>query len=185
MVDMLELTGTTTAAAALLGISQSSVSRRYRALARELDLMHDPGAPIGLRYGNTAWMRKLREGINSNRLAQWVLRVGVPMEVWSECLFDPRCQWVGLPGEVIQEWPRLLAEELLVGVVTGHPPDGDPTEGLCCCCLPAEWIPLTSPWLISRADGVVRRIVDTICSTIAHEQLVEVRGDQHRRGGLA
>jgi len=87
------------------------------------------------------------------------------MEVGSECLFDPRCQWVGLPGEVIQEWPRLLAEELLVGVVTGHPPDGDPTEGLCCCCLPAEWIPLTSPWLISRADGVVRRIVDTICPT--------------------
>lgn len=168
MVDMLELTGTTTAAAAQLGISQSSVSRRYRALARDLDLVHDPGAPIGLRYGNTVWMRKLREGINGHRLARGVLRVGVPMGVWSACRAQPQCQWVGLPAEVIQEWPRLLEEELLDGVVTGHPPELEPTDGLCCCCLPAEWVPLSPPWLISRNDGMVRTVVETICSPIGN-----------------
>ena len=66
MVDMLELTGTTTAAAEQLGISQPTVSRRYQALARELDLKHDPSAVIGRRYGSTSWMQTLRQGVNSH-----------------------------------------------------------------------------------------------------------------------
>lgn len=51
LVDLLELTGSTSAAQS--GLSQPSVSRRYRALAADLGLQHVPHDPIGKRYGHT------------------------------------------------------------------------------------------------------------------------------------
>ena len=69
LVDLLELTGSTTASAAQIGLSQPSVSRRYRALAADLGLQRLPGYPIGKRYGHTPWLQLLRQGIKSHRLA--------------------------------------------------------------------------------------------------------------------
>ncbi len=62
LVDFLELTGSTTASAAQIGLSQPSVSRRYRALAAELGLQRLTDEPIGKRYGHAPWLQLLRRG---------------------------------------------------------------------------------------------------------------------------
>ena len=49
LVDVLELTGSTTASAAQIGLSQASVSRRCRALARKLGLQRLAAASMGKR----------------------------------------------------------------------------------------------------------------------------------------
>ena len=81
MVDLLELTGSTTAAAQLLQMSQPSVSRRYRMLAQDLCLERQNHRPIGRRYGDTDWMALLRRGVNRHRLACGVLAL-VPPPLW-------------------------------------------------------------------------------------------------------
>ncbi len=53
LVDLLELTGSTTASAVQSGLSQPSVSRRYRSVAVDLGLQYVPHDPIGKRYGHT------------------------------------------------------------------------------------------------------------------------------------
>ena len=63
LVDFLELTGSTTASAAQIGLSQPSVSRRYRAVAADLELQRLPGDPIGKRYGHTPWLQLLPAGL--------------------------------------------------------------------------------------------------------------------------
>lgn len=76
MIDLLELTGSTTATAELLTMSQPNVSRRYRSVARDLGLERRSDAPIGRRFGHTPWITLLRRGVNHHRLANGVLRVG-------------------------------------------------------------------------------------------------------------
>ena len=164
MVDMLELTGSTTAAAEQLGISQSSVSRRYRALAGDLELMHDPSAVIGKRYGSTEWMRTLRQGVNSHRLARGVLRLGAPMELWPCCKDQPWCHWVGLPSTAMEEWRQLFKEELLDGVVMGRPAKTDETVAVYQSRLPTGCAPDPLTWLIIRAHEPVINIVKAIGS---------------------
>lgn len=62
LVDLLELTGSTTASAAQIGLSQPSVSRRYRALAAELGLQRLTDEPIGKRFGHAPLLQLLRRG---------------------------------------------------------------------------------------------------------------------------
>jgi hypothetical protein len=62
LVDLLELTGSTTASAAQIGLSQPSVSHRYRSLAAELGLQRLTDKPIGKSYGHTPWLQLLRRG---------------------------------------------------------------------------------------------------------------------------
>ena len=68
MIDLLELTGSTTATAELLAMSQPSVSRRYRTMARDLGLQRQNDAPVGRRFSDTPWVGWLRKGVNYHRL---------------------------------------------------------------------------------------------------------------------
>ena len=69
MLDLLELTGSTTATAEMLTMSQPSVSRRYRSVARDLGLARQSDAPLGRRFADAPWIPYLRRGINHHRLA--------------------------------------------------------------------------------------------------------------------
>jgi len=57
IIDLLELTGSTTATAALLAMSQPSVSRRYQKLVRDLGLRRQNDAPVGLALDRLAEKR--------------------------------------------------------------------------------------------------------------------------------
>lgn len=120
MVDLLELTGSTTAAAAMLQISQPSVSRRYRALAGELGLGRGSGKPLGRRYGDTAWLDLLRRGVNRHRHGCGVLRVGGPPHLGGAMGQLDWIEWVGLSGKAQAQWQQLLQLDLLDAVVMEH-----------------------------------------------------------------
>jgi hypothetical protein len=117
LVDMLELTGSTVAAAQLLNLSQPSVSRRYRRLAAELGLQPNRRDKPGRRFCDADWMRLLRQGVNRHRLDCGVLRLGGPAaaekwigrSVWAE--------WIPLPTVSLAHANELLLHELLDGVV--------------------------------------------------------------------
>jgi len=118
LVDMLELTGSTAAAAQLLNVSQSSVSRRYRRIATELGLERSRSdrAP-GRRYGDADWMRLLRQGVNRHRIDCGVLRLGGPAKAEALISRWGRTEWIGLPGVTMAHADELLQEELLDGLV--------------------------------------------------------------------
>jgi hypothetical protein len=116
MVDFLELTGTTTAAAQLLNLSQPSVSRRYRSLADDLGLERQIQRPFGRRYSDADWMSLLRRGVNRHRLSCGVLRIGgLPslIEGFRDCRW---IQWVPLDRQANAHWPQLLELDLLDAV---------------------------------------------------------------------
>ena len=52
MIDLLEITGSTTATAEMLALSQPTVSRRYRSLVRDLRLQRQRNGPVGQRFAN-------------------------------------------------------------------------------------------------------------------------------------
>ena len=79
LLDLLELSGTTVQASALLSLSQPSVSRRYRALARDFGLQPDQRLRHGCRYGATTTMQLLRLGCRSHRLEAGVARIGADL----------------------------------------------------------------------------------------------------------
>jgi hypothetical protein len=79
LLDLLELSGTTVQASALLSLSQPSVSRRYRALARDFGLQPDQRLRHGCRYGATSTMQLLRLGCRSHRLEAGVARIGADL----------------------------------------------------------------------------------------------------------
>ena len=122
MLDLLELTGSTTATAELLATSQLSVSRRYRTMAHDLGLQRQNDAPVGRRFSNTPWVGWLRKGVNQHRLANGVLRVGSARELeplLANCFW---AQWVPLGRQQQQQWRSLLELELLdVVAVTDLP----------------------------------------------------------------
>lgn len=123
MVDLLELTGSTTATAALLQLSQPSVSRRYRALALELGLTRGTKKPLGRRYGDTAWLELLRRGVNRHRLGCGVLRVGGPASQRDGTDGLAWIEWVELSGPALGQWPQLLRLELLDAVLLENTDD--------------------------------------------------------------
>jgi hypothetical protein len=117
LVDMLELTGSTVAAARLLNLSQPSVSRRYRRLALELGLYRKSQGEPGQRFSDAEWMPLLRQGVNRHRLACGVLRLGGP--AGAEQLFGSTAwtEWIPLPPGSLAHAVELLEHELLDGVV--------------------------------------------------------------------
>jgi hypothetical protein len=122
LLDLLELTGSTTAAAAHLALSQPSVSRRYRALASDLGLERQHDGPVGRRYGNTVWLAWLRRGVNHHRLSCGVVRVGGSAQqggVLRDCHW---AEWVTLGRAAQAQWRQLLKLELLDAVALHQAP---------------------------------------------------------------
>jgi hypothetical protein len=117
LVDMLELTGSTVAAARLLNMSQPSVSRRYRRIATELGLQRSSSDRPGRRYGNADWMRLLRQGVNRHRIDSGVLRLGGPATAEALISHWGWTEWIGLPAGTLAHADELLQEELLDGLV--------------------------------------------------------------------
>ncbi|MFM7312943.1 MAG: LysR family transcriptional regulator [Cyanobium sp.] len=157
LVDLLELTGTTTASAAQIGVSQSSVSRRYRALATDLGLQRLPGESIGRRYGHTPWLQLLRQGVNSHRLAWGVLRIGGVDAVAMELQGRGGVEWVTLGSRQRQHWQPLLHLELLDAVALKGPPLEESKA-----TVSYELIPFSNGWLACRPEPQVLRLASRL-----------------------
>lgn len=129
MIDLLEITGSTTATAELLAMSQPNVSRRYRALAHDLGLERRIDAPVGRRFGHAPWISLLRRGVNHHRLARGCLRVGGPPALAARLAGVPWAQWVHLGKAQRLHGPHLLRLELLDALALDHDGPWD-QEGL-------------------------------------------------------
>lgn len=155
IVDLLELTGSTVATAQLLKLSQPTVSRRYRSIARGLGLEHERDAPIGRRYGHAPWVRHLRRGINHHRLAHGVMRVGGARSLRPLLKGCPWADWIDLGAQQQEQWPALLNLELLdaVAVVKAPQLSGGEAAQWCVVELPPQQGGSLS--LICRHDPLV------------------------------
>lgn len=78
LLDLLELCGSTRQTGEMLQVSQPTVSRRYRALARDFDL-HPHTGPQACRYGTTRTMHLLRLSCRCHRLEAGVARIGADL----------------------------------------------------------------------------------------------------------
>lgn len=117
LIDMLELTGSTAAAARVLSLSQPTVSRRYRALAQDLGLERRPRQRPGRRFGESSCLRLLRKGLSLHRWQAGVLRVGGRPEHQQQMADYPWLHWVGLEGLLLQAAPELIRNDLLDGLI--------------------------------------------------------------------
>ena len=117
LVDMLEITGSTVAAAQHLKISQPTVSRRYRALAEDLGLRRIRKGPPGARYGDSPCLQLLRKGANLHRWQQGVLRIAAAPTNRHRLNQQARVEWLDLPPIDPEHWSCLLRQELLDGLL--------------------------------------------------------------------
>ena len=160
LVDLLELTGSTTASAAVAWLSQPSISRRYRALAADLGLQYVPHDPIGKRYGHTPWLQLLRQGINSHRLASGVLRIGGAPDAALGLQGQGGVQWVTLGRRQLQHWQPLLQLELLDGVALQQSPL---EEAATAEAMPYQLLPYAQGCLACRLEPQVLRLAASLC----------------------
>ena len=160
LVDLLELTGSTTVSAAVAWLSQPSISRRYRALAADLGLRRDPQGPVSKRYGHTPWLQLLRQGINSHRLALGVLRIGGADAAAIGLRGQVGVEWITLGRRQLQHWQPLLQLELLDGVALQQPPL-EATDVAMPYCL----LPYGNGWLACRSEPQVLRLAASLCET--------------------
>ena len=117
LVDMLEITGSTVAAAQHLNISQPTVSRRYRALAEDLGLRRIRKGPPGTRFGDSPCLQLLRKGANLHRWQKGVLRIAAASS-HRLCLDQQAIvEWLDLPAIDPAHWICLLRRELLDGLL--------------------------------------------------------------------
>ena len=117
LVDTLEITGSTVAAAQHLNISQPTVSRRYRALAEDLGLRRIRKGPPGARYGDSLCLQLLRKGANLHRWQQGVLRIAAA-PTHRLCLHQQATvEWLDLSPIDPAHWSCLLRRELLDGLL--------------------------------------------------------------------
>jgi hypothetical protein len=163
MIDLLELTGSTTATAELLAMSQPSVSRRYRMMAGDLGLKRQNDAPVGRRFSDTPWVGWLRKGVNHHRLAHGVLRVGGHQDLQPLLGNSPWAHWVPLGRQQQRQWRSLLSLELLDAVAVEELPNLSSEESA--QLVLAE----VRPWrdgqvvLICRRDPLVLELCSRIC----------------------
>jgi hypothetical protein len=163
MIDLLELTGSTTATAELLTMSQPNVSRRYRSVARDLGLERRSDAPVGRRFGHAPWITLMRRGVNQHRLANGVLRVGSGRGLEHLFAEAPWVHWVSLGRQQQRQWRSLLALELLDAVALAELPElsNEEAEQLAIVELRAMHDELIA--LICRRDPLVLEICRGIC----------------------
>lgn len=152
LVDMLEITGSTVAAAQLLNLSQSSVSRRYRQLAAELGVQPNRRHQPGLRFADADWIGLLRQGVNRHRLDCGVLRLGGPAAV--EPWVRRRCsaEWIPLRNVSLAHADELLQHALLDGVLLAGEQEALPSHHTLIQLPVADGSPL---WLRCRPDPLV------------------------------
>ena len=117
LLDLLELCGTTVQASRLLHVSQPTISRRYRNLASDFNLVRNRRQLWGCGYGTSAAMRLLRLGCRAHRLAAGVARIG------SDLLHHPLlagCSWL-LPSpqrfRAAAHWLELVQQGVLDGAL--------------------------------------------------------------------
>ena len=117
LLDLLELCGTTVQASRLLHVSQPTISRRYRNLASDFNLVRNRRQLWGCGYGTSAAMRLLRLGCRAHRLAAGVARIG------SDLLHHPlldSCTWL-LPSpqrfRAAAHWLELVRQGVLDGAL--------------------------------------------------------------------
>ena len=117
LLDLLELCGTTVQASRLLHVSQPTISRRYRNLAKDFSLVRNRRQLWGCGYGTSAAMRLLRLGCRAHRLAAGVARIG------SDLLHHPlldSCTWL-LPSpqrfRAAANWLELVRQGVLDGAL--------------------------------------------------------------------
>ncbi len=117
LLDLLELSGTTVQASVLLSLSQPSVSRRYRALARDFGLQQNQRLRNGCHYGATSTMQMLRLGCRSHRLEAGVARIGADL-LHHHLLAD--IDWllrVPVRFRSVEAWLELVRQGVLDGAV--------------------------------------------------------------------
>lgn len=158
LVDFLELTGSTTASAEQIGLSQPSVSRRYRALAADLGLQHRPDDPIGRRYGHTPWLQLLRQGIRSHRLSWGVLRIGGVDEEAMGLKGRYDVEWVTLGRRSWVNWQVLLQLELLDAVALQEPPVDQASA-----MISYQLLHRPNGWLACRPEPQVLGLATRLC----------------------
>ncbi len=121
LLDLLELGGTTTAAAEALNLSQPTVSRRTRHLARDLGLQSNPDQHERvLRYGGSSCLQLLRRACQAHRLEAGAWRVGSCP--WHQGVLQPLQPWISVPGRFRHPsaWRELVAAHAIdAAVVSG------------------------------------------------------------------
>ncbi|WP_411869223.1 hypothetical protein [Vulcanococcus limneticus] len=125
LLDLLELSGTTLQASRLLSMSQPTVSRRYRALARDFGLETNRRRLRGCCYGSTNTMRLLRLGCRTHRLEDGVARIGT--DLLRQPLLDGLPWLLSSPPRfrAVASWLELVREGVLDGaLISGLELDG-------------------------------------------------------------
>ncbi len=117
LIDMLELTGSATRAAAVLHLSQPTVSRRYQGIARDLGLTRRSRNDPGLRFGDSPSLRLMRQALNLHRWQAGLLRVGCRRGLESALASLPQLQAVELNHHPPGTWWELVTHQLLDGLV--------------------------------------------------------------------
>lgn len=118
LLDLLELSGTTTAVAEALGLSQPTVSRRTSHLVRDLGLRARTGLPRQtLRFADSSCLQHLRRACQAHRLEAGAWRIG--SSPWQQSLLQPLQPWIAVPGRFRhpEAWRSLVASHALDGAV--------------------------------------------------------------------
>ena len=118
LLDWLELSGTTAAAAQALGVSQPTVSRRSRRLIQELSLQSRRPKPLeALRYRETTCLRLLRRASQWHRLEAGSWRLGA--SPWQLPVLRSMPSWAAAPLRFRHPlaWRELLEAHAIDGAL--------------------------------------------------------------------
>jgi hypothetical protein len=133
LLDLLELSGSTQEVSHLVRLSQPTVSRRTRMLAREFGLGPPRRRRLGTSFGTTPAMRLLRLSCRAHRLMAGVARLGADV-LLQPLLAGP--SWL-LPApsrfRATEDWLELVRQGVLDGALVsgleaGGPGLHDPRE---------------------------------------------------------